>query len=215
MKRNIILSDENRKIKKSKPLQFCSSNKENECVVEEFLVSNEEKQNFTWLLLGIRIKVDVNYIYILTAYLPHWSHNQAQFDSVINMITQVLNAAQEDDVIIFVGDFNLTNLKWIKDPETMNVMRPVNTGDGIVGYFSEALLSLGLYQCIDIMNDNNVQLDLVFTNYFDVIAVNETSPLHKNESHHKAMSIYVEITHVSEGNRKLIDVNDSIYGNIT
>lgn len=59
----------------------------------------------------------------MPSYKPEFLH---VYIAHTNAIEYLCSQTEESDVVLVCGDFNLSDLKWIRDEENPNVMVPVN-----------------------------------------------------------------------------------------
>lgn len=84
-----------------------------------------------------------------------------------------------------LGDYNLPHLIWSYDDE-INAYLPTNASSESEITLTESVLSVGLFQVLNVLNQNGRLLDLAFVNDAHSVEVLEPpTPLLKVDQHHK------------------------------
>lgn len=142
-------------------------------------------------IIFVKCFLDGRICYICCLYIPSGSSSSV-YELYANAIERFFTThnIKADDIVIFVGDFNLPSVEWSIDPENSQTLLPTYNSDEIIN----VLLSSGVYQCNSIQNFNNNILDLVFCNLCDILHVVKCdSPLTKIDIHHVPFEIYLDI----------------------
>ena len=108
-------------------------------------------------------------IYIYCAYIPPNSP-QSVYDAHLEAMHKI--ASDPEDVLIFVGDFNLPHVEWSIDSEDDNILIPTKFTPESTATFIQGLMGMGVHQVNHVRNDTKQRLlDLFFTNDFTNISV--------------------------------------------
>lgn len=150
------------------------------------LVDNDD---FYFEQLAVKVSFGGRTIYFFAVYLPHWCRSEERFQAVAHSLNNLVSMTNPDDLIIFMGDFNLTDVNWQQDNEFQESLFPINACDDLNGRLLNDIFSCGFFQINHVSNVNGKFLDLVFINDFCGIQVRETSPLYNSEIHHPALDI--------------------------
>ncbi|RYE21894.1 MAG: hypothetical protein EOP45_09010, partial [Sphingobacteriaceae bacterium] len=154
-------------------------------------------------------------VYIYNAYIPP-DLSATIYESHFDAIQRVHNMCTESDIVLVVGDFNISRVEWERDDDDenddySNIMLPNlahleeryrHTSDFIFN-----VNSLGLYQINNVWRTvpvgvNNIlphnMLDLVFTNDFENVNVSKATPFVNDEDCHPPVMLSFEWNHQSD-----------------
>jgi len=158
--------------------------------------------------LWIKISNNTQNIIIGSLYIPPASKPERYLRNM-NYAKSIIEKANSDTTVILLGDFNLTNLNWIKTDELSNTFIPTNITSDEENITMDSCHDLGLNQINYHRNDNNRLLDLIWTNDPDncscIICPNH---LLKNEIHHKALTLEMSFHLKKESTTKTILIKD-------
>ncbi|KAI1524765.1 reverse transcriptase, partial [Pyrenophora tritici-repentis] len=97
-------------------------------------------------------------------------------------------ASDPEDVLIFVGDFNLPDVEWAVDTDNDSILIPTKFSPEPTAIFVKGLLDMGVNQVNHVRNENAKFLDLFFTNDYTNVTierVDQSNALKKKiEGHH-------------------------------
>ncbi|KAI1522294.1 hypothetical protein PtrSN002B_012217, partial [Pyrenophora tritici-repentis] len=97
-------------------------------------------------------------------------------------------ATDPEDILIFVGDFNLPKFEWAIDSDKDNLLIPTKYSPESSAVFLQGLMGMGVYQVNHVRNINTNLLDLFFTNDYENVTielVDESNALKKKiEGYH-------------------------------
>jgi len=115
------------------------------------------------------------------------------YEANMRALREAVAMMNQTDVLILSGDFNLPKLSWftddIDDPE---IAIPINAAGKKEINVLDTCHELGLLQINKYSNMNNRMLDLVWTNYLDMVSCCVSkNHLLKHESHHPAFEIEI------------------------
>jgi Reverse transcriptase (RNA-dependent DNA polymerase)/Endonuclease-reverse transcriptase len=140
--------------------------------------------------MWVRLSVSNKQFVICCVYLPP-SCNSDTYGTFIDSTESIFNLCDVNDNILVCGDFNIPNVRWVRD-ETELLPFDVSTDKDSA--IVDGMASLGLNQINDIPNVRNVFLDLFFSNFSDDISVYDCEfPLLKLDIHHKAYELILDI----------------------
>ena len=97
-------------------------------------------------------------VLVVSVYIPHGSSVDIYNKLSIIFSNKLELVAAKFDLMIILGDFNLSNLQWVT---VDNDLLPFG-GDQISNLVIDSTQSLGLKQVNDFVNTSNNILDLVF-----------------------------------------------------
>lgn len=106
------------------------------------------------------VKLPLFSLFLSCIYIRPNSHPDV-YASHANCVQQILDEAQEQDVVVALGDYNLPRLDWIYDADACCYI-PVNATSEVETVLTEAMLSSGIQQINNIANSNGRILDLAF-----------------------------------------------------
>ena len=117
----------------------------------------------------VKASTSSHVIYIYCAYIPPNSP-QNVYDAHLEAMHKI--ASDPEDVLIFVGDFNLPHVEWSIDSDNDNILIPTKFQPESTATFIQGLMSLGVHQVNHVRNDTKHRLlDLFFTNDFTNVSV--------------------------------------------
>lgn len=134
---------------------------------------------------------DSRKLYILAVYLPHWSHNENRFDAFVTSLKKLNDHIKAEDMLLCIGDFNLTDVIWSEDADVKGSFYPINCHENSNGKILGGIFSCGLFQISSIKNENDRMLDLAFFNNMTDIQIHKCDPLYSSESHHFPFNIII------------------------
>lgn len=118
-------------------------------------------------LLCVKLSVgDVNII-VVACYIPSGS-SLTSYGDYITALSIIGNRCFPNDKLFVIGDFNLTNVTWMVDPENISVLIPIECGNDLERETTENIASIGLFQINYICNENKRLLDLLFTDSWEM-----------------------------------------------
>lgn len=145
--------------------------------------------------IWIKIKNKNKLILMGCLYIPPAS-SCAIYDINLSLVKQICdcNSADKNTTVVLYGDFNLPTLKWIQSDIYENTLIPINVTNQTEETTIDSCNEIGLFQMNSILNDNDHILDLFWINEPDICVVQfcENNVLY-NETHHKALSIEMDI----------------------
>lgn len=140
--------------------------------------------------LCIKIKLESGHLFIISAYIPPSSNNDA-YEKLNDCIENIYELMEPEDEILIVGDFNLPNLNWTKiDDDNFHV--PINASSLNELTCIDGMSSCGLSQFNGLRNRFGKILDLVFfadTINNEIAVLPATVKLIDEDRHHPALDI--------------------------
>lgn len=139
--------------------------------------------------LIVKITFNKNSIVVIVSYIPP----RSSFDlyaTHVNNCAFYLSKQKIDEHVIILGDFNLTNLEWIFDPEELQLL-PFNVNADYECKVIDSLSSYDLIQINECKNDFNNLLDLIFVDSELPISIDKSLyPIFPNSVHHNALDVH-------------------------
>ena len=133
----------------------------------------------------LKASTKTHVVYIYCAYIPPNSP-QAIYDAHLAAMLRI--ASDPEDVLIFVGDFNLPDVEWAVDTDNDSILIPTKFSPEPTAIFVKGLLDMGVNQVNHVRNENAKFLDLFFTNDYTNVTierVDQSNALKKKiEGHH-------------------------------
>lgn len=135
--------------------------------------------------------------YFIVLYIPPRSSIDIYLNH-IDCISEIVNMSHCNDTIVVLGDFNLPNIIWSVDSESLEIL-PSNVLSANDSAVLDALFSFNLKQINLYSNDNNSFLDLIFVNNTECLSVFESLTSFKNnDSDHNSLEIEFHVNNVNE-----------------
>ena len=135
-------------------------------------------------------------IYFCCVYIPSGSLVSVYQDYAIvfDKVFSYINAGF-NEVIIFLGDFNLPAVNWVVDEDNHTVFLPMNITSESEKCIIDTVLSNGFHQHNHVLNNNNRLLDLVFSNSSEWMSVLQChNPLSVVDVHHMPIDILLDVS---------------------
>lgn len=127
-------------------------------------------------------------IIIYSAYIPPSSPTDL-YQSHLSAMQTI--AADPDDVLIIVGDFNMPKVQWTKDDD-INVLIPTAFDPAFTADFIKGLMGMGVHQVNHLRNKDDRLLDLLFTNDLTNASIHHAKPLTKVDAYHPPILVTFE-----------------------
>jgi len=105
--------------------------------------------------VGVKVSLKSFSIYVSCSYIPPGS-DLTTYEQHLSAIKAVLSHLSERDLMIVLGDFNLSDVSWSPSTNSL-VSTPLSVHD-----FADGPLELSLQQVSFIRNSLNRQIDLCF-----------------------------------------------------
>ncbi|XP_062538115.1 uncharacterized protein LOC134206415 [Armigeres subalbatus] len=119
--------------------------------------------------------------------------NPALYLSHSATVSQICNQAQDSDIIVTVGDYNLPELTWSFD-EDISTLLPINASSEQEIALVESMVASGLHQINSLHNSNGRILDLAFVNEPNIIEFLEPpTSLLRIDNHHKPFVLRISV----------------------
>jgi hypothetical protein len=140
----------------------------------------------------VRLQCSGGRFFISAVYLAP-DVGEAAYDLFVRDIELIVGKSQLTDRILILGDFNLPKIVWM-DFEDFG-LSPLGVSTDLEANLIDGLTNCDLKQLNSIPNQFDVFLDLIFSNASsDVLIETSTSPLLKEDRHHKAYEITIEMS---------------------
>lgn len=136
-----------------------------------------------------KIPLSNYFIFLICFYIPP-SSPEDQYILLANCIADLLLMMADEDVVFALGDVNMPGIEWIESEFNDNYFDPINI-DPRFQPFLETLMSFGLFQLNNLLNQSGNALDLVFTNINHDVTLSEAqlTLTDKTSIHHKILAI--------------------------
>ena len=154
--------------------------------------------------LAVYIKLQFKSMFITCSYIPP-SSNPEIYIQHANCIKHISKLSKPGDYIIVLGDFNLPNITWFKNPDSCFQIPSSRSESSIE--FIDSIADLGLFQINSIPNTFGKLLDLVFVDQPEDFNISRLKPLLTPEdNYHPTLEInlYVEIRPSFNSNNNLM-----------
>ena len=123
-----------------------------------------------------------------SVYFPPENANKHSFEIFFQTVNTILSDIDPEVKLHIYGDFNQHNVEFIMDSDNESILLPIIGENGTLQYFFDQISQYGLHQVNHVKNQQNVYLDLLFTNSIEDFSVNASlSLLWKNEAFHTAI----------------------------
>jgi hypothetical protein len=126
---------------------------------------------------------------VTCSYIPPSSDSDI-YEKHAVLIDEIVCSSDVMTKMFVYGDFNLSSLDWIENPDDSSFMLPINSSDMC---FADLMAALFLHQINSVGNINKKFLDLVFTNVPEdasvCVAVDGDMPFHSSQHHESLLCI--------------------------
>jgi hypothetical protein len=172
---------------------------------EQIFVQGSECIEF----LCVKVLICNNLYFFIIIYIPPRSPVDIYLKH-IDCIGEIVNMHNCNDNIVVLGDFNLTNIHWTVDSDSLEILPSdiLSVDDAVI---IDSLFSFNLEQINFKPNNNNSFLDLVFVNNTEILSVYDSLESFKNnDNHHNSLEI--EFFNVTFNDKcRVFSANDHFY----
>lgn len=139
--------------------------------------------------LCVCIRLFSKNIIITCSYIPP-SSDISTYLSHMRLIEEISDKLQPTDILIVLGDFNISNISWSFDND-LGYLLPTLYADKFDEFFDK-LYHSGLMQFNKVCNSHNHVLDLVFSNSFEISVVRGEPFVNPEDSFHPTVAISLQ-----------------------
>lgn len=101
-------------------------------------------------IVAVSIALTNRKMFVLCIYLPHWAHTERRFTSIGSTLSKFMESVSNDDLVMVLGDFNLSNVEWLADLDLPNVYFPSNQLQPVHEILLNSFFECGLFQINDV-----------------------------------------------------------------
>lgn len=139
--------------------------------------------------VAVKIKLRNKSLFIACSYIPPGS-NADIYIKHMSAMKKAFSNTKTSDLVIFIGDFNLSSITWTKSYKSNNLVPVVI--NGCVNEFIELLFGYGLSQVNHIQNAYGKLLDLIFINDPSEVLLQSSIPItFPEDRYHPTLSLKI------------------------